>query len=235
MLPEPARGYGALFSHILRFDDISQADCFSKTGWFSGRSGESVRARLRNQADQAKERASHDNDLAGRTLRQSPKISDADLQLLNAEMLGAHSALTVSIRALCGEENTAASPFSAEALQVMSQITRKAPEADVALWVFGCLAGQSPAVPDRLAECSQRVFQGGACERDTQYFLGCVSLYLRAYSSLILPSQRNHWTEISAPMTPQPAAFSNYRKRAKSYRCLEKYLPTVAERTHADN
>jgi hypothetical protein len=237
-LPEPSRGYGALFSHIQRFVDISQADSFAQTGWFSGVSGESVRSNIRRAADWELDPVQSANSRAGRVPRAPQKVPENLLYRLNAEMLGAHSALTVFFRALCAKAISAPQPFSEKSFDTMSLVIQRAPDKAVAQWVIACLSGAATAVPEDLAKSAEKVLRNEAGADDVRYLLECVSLYVRAYSILILPEERDdgerHWTEISAPMTPRETAFHDYRRRAKGYPCLENYLPKLLEMNHAN-
>jgi hypothetical protein len=118
-------------------------------------------------------------------------------------------------------------------------MTRRGSDLDVAEWAIGLLSGVQAAVPEELAKCTERVLGNRAKAAEIRYFLGCVSLYLRAYSILLLPSlhgeTERHWTELAAPMTPREADIPKYRTRAKGYHRLEKYLPKSAEGNHVND
>jgi hypothetical protein len=229
-LPEPVRGYGALFSHIQRLTGAGQGEAFSQTGWFSGVSGESVRSKFLREAEWAREQALRVNPASDWPRSESPRFTEEAVRLLNSEMLGAHSALTIFVRALCARETKAPNPYSPENVEVMARFVGRAPDAAVRQWVIACMSGVAAAVPEPLADCAERVLADTAGAEDIGYFLGCASLYLFAYSILILPPRHDdperHWTAVAAPMTPRKSALPNYRTRAKGYTCLEKYLPT---------
>jgi hypothetical protein len=229
-LHEPVRGYGALFSHIQRLTGAGQGDAFSKTGWFSGVSGESVRSKFLREAEWARDQALRVNPASDWPRSGSAKVTEEAVRLLNAEMLGTHSALTIFVRALCARETKAPNPFSPENVEVMSRAIGRAPDAAVRQWVIACMSGVAAAAPEPLANCAERVLADTAGAEDIRYFLDCASLYLFAYSILILLPRHDdperHWTAVAAPMTPRISALRDYRTRAKGYSCLEEYLPT---------